>query len=158
MEGAVRNRIGSVIPKTLANCYAIAALMVLTNGSARASDDCLTAPNLDPPQGSHWYYRVDGVQQRRCWYLGPEGQTVRHVEPDVQSAAKSAAPMRTDTAGDRLTASTQAEPPLPPPRSAVAASALAQAGVEAIAQEARQETPSIVRLPDADQAAGAADR
>jgi hypothetical protein len=101
---------------------------------------------------------VDSVQKRHCWYLGPEGQKVRHVEPEVQSTAKSAAPMRTETAGDRLTASAQAEPPLPPPRPAIAANTLAQASVEGIVQGARQGTPSIVQWPDPDQAAGASDR
>jgi hypothetical protein len=154
----MRNRIGSMIPKGLTVFCAIAAVIALTNGSARAGDDCLAAPNLDPPRGSHWYYRVDAVQQRHCWYLGPEGQKVRHVEPEVQSTAKSTSPMRTETAGDRLTASTQAEPSLPPPRPAFAASALAQASVEGIAQGARQGTLAVAQWPDPERAAGGSDR
>jgi hypothetical protein len=154
----MRNRIGSVTPNGLTVFYAIVAVIVLTNGSARAGNDCLAAPNLDPPQGSHWYYRVDSVQQRHCWYLGPAGQKVRHVEPEVQSTAKSAAPMRTETAGDRLTASTQAEPHLPPPRPAIAADTLAQASVEGIAQGALQGTSAIVQWSDPERAAGGSDR
>jgi hypothetical protein len=154
----MRNRIGSVTPNGLTVFYAIVAVIVLTNGSARAGNDCLAAPNLDPPQGSHWYYRVDSVQQRHCWYLGPAGQKVRHVEPEVQSTAKSAAPMRTETAGDRLTASTQAEPHLPPPRPAIAADTLAQASVEGIAQGALQGTSAIVQWPDPERAGGGSDR
>jgi hypothetical protein len=114
------------------------AVIVLTNGSARAGADCLAAPHLDPPQGSHWYYRVDSVQQRHCWYLGPEGQKV--------------------SAGDRLTASTQAGLPLPPPRPAIAADTLAQASVEGIAQGALQGTSTIVQWPDLERAAGGSDR
>jgi hypothetical protein len=154
----VRIRIGAVKPKVFASGYAIAAVIVLTNGSALAADDCLAAPNLDPPQRSHWYYRVDSVQQRHCWYLGPEGQKVHHVEPEVQLTAKSAAPMQTETAGDRLTASTQAEPPLPPPRPATAASALAQGSDDGLAEGTRQVTASFVQWPDAAQAAGASNR
>jgi hypothetical protein len=154
----MRNRIGSETPNGLTVFCATVAVVVLTNGSARAGVDCLAAPNLDPPQGSHWYYRVDSVQQRHCWYLGPEGQKVRHLEPEVQSTAKSAAPMRTETAGDRLTASTQVEPPLPPPRPAIAADTLTQASVEGIAQGAPQGTSAIVQWPDPERAAGGSDR
>jgi hypothetical protein len=142
------NRIGPMIPMGFTALYAVLAVIVLQSGSARAADDCLTAPNSQPPQGSHWYYRVDGATQRHCWYLGPEGQKVHHAEPEAQPAAKSAAPLRTETAGDRLMASIPVETPLPPPRPATAADATAQAGVQGISQGARQETPSIVQWPD----------
>jgi hypothetical protein len=154
----MRNRIGAVVPKGFANVYAIAAVIVSTSGSALAADECLATPNLDPPQGSHWYSWVDSVPQRHCWYLGPEGQKVRHVEPEVLLTAKSAAPMRTETAGDRLTASTQAEPPLPPPRPAIAAGVLAQGGVEGLAEGALQGTPPFLQWPGAEHAAGASNR
>ncbi len=38
-------------------------------GSAAAAD-CLTAPGSSAPPNSHWYYRTDRTQQRKCWYLG----------------------------------------------------------------------------------------
>jgi hypothetical protein len=28
--------------------------------------DCLTAPNSSAPPNSHWYYRTDRTQQRKC--------------------------------------------------------------------------------------------
>src|SRR5215471_3693867 len=31
--------------------------------------DCLTAPNSPAPANSHWYYRTDRTQDRKCWYL-----------------------------------------------------------------------------------------
>ena len=37
-------------------------------GDARA-EDCLAAPNAASPLGQHWYYRIDRVKQRKCWYL-----------------------------------------------------------------------------------------
>jgi hypothetical protein len=37
--------------------------------SARAAD-CLAAPNSPAPENSHWFYRTDRAQQRKCWYLG----------------------------------------------------------------------------------------
>jgi hypothetical protein len=153
----MRNRIGSATPKELTVVYAIAMVIVLTNGSARAGDDCLAAPNLDPPHGSHWYYRLDSVRQRHCWFLGAEGRKVR-VEPEVQSTAKPAAPIRTETAGDRLTAFAQAEPPLPPPRPAVAPGAFAQARVEGIEPGAPQGASAIAPRPDPERAADGSDR
>jgi hypothetical protein len=156
MEGAMPNRIGSMLPMGFTALYAMLAVIDLPNGSARAADDCLAAPNSQPPQGSHWYYRIDGAKQRHCWYLGPEGQKVHRAEPEVQPAVKSAAPLRTD--GGRPMASAQVEPPLPPLRPGIAAGATVQASVQGIAQEARGGTPAIVQWPDPQQPASAGDR
>jgi hypothetical protein len=153
------NRIGSIIPMGFTALYAMLAVTVLADGSARAADDCLGAPNSEPPQGSHWYYRIDGAKQRHCWYLGPEGQKVHHADAKVQPTAGSAASMRTEAAGDLLMASPQLDPPLPPPRLATATSATAQAGVEQSAQAAGERTPFTVQRPDdRGQADGAGNR
>ena len=152
------NRIGSMIPMEFTALYVMLAITVLANSSARAADDCFGAPNSEPPQGSHWYYHIDGVKQRHCWYLGPEAQKVHHAEPEVRPATKSVAPPRTETAGNRLMASTQFEPPLPPLHPATADGATRPAGVEEIAQRAREGVPSVVQWPDPYRSAGAGDR
>jgi len=158
----MRNGIGSVIPKRFAIVHAVAVFIVLTNGvltnsRVRAGDDCLGAPNMDPPHGSHWYYRLDGVRQRHCWFLGAEGRKAR-VEPEVQSIAKSAPPTRTETAADRLTSLAQADPPLPPRRPAIAPSTRAQASVEGIAQGAPPATFAIAPRPDRERTDYGSDR
>ena len=51
-------------------------------GVARA-DDCLTAPNSATPQGSHWYYRMDWANQRKCWYLRAAGQPPQQAAPQA---------------------------------------------------------------------------
>lgn len=33
------------------------------------AEECLAAPNAASPAGQHWYYRIDRVKQRKCWYL-----------------------------------------------------------------------------------------
>jgi len=38
------------------------------NANANAAK-CAAAPNGAPPQGQHWYYRLDHVSHRKCWYL-----------------------------------------------------------------------------------------
>jgi hypothetical protein len=47
----------------------IGAALALGANSAVAAVECLTEPNRDAPQGSHWFYRVDRATDRRCWYL-----------------------------------------------------------------------------------------
>ena len=152
------NRIGSMIPIGFTALYAMLMVIVLSSGPARAADDCLVAPNSQPPLGSRWYYHIDGAERRHCWYLGPESQKVHHAEPEVEPAARSVAPVRTETAGDRLLAAAQVEPPLAPLPRATAASATAQAGVQEISQGARQGTPYVVQWPDPHQPAGTTDR
>src|SRR5260370_34898941 len=43
---------------------------------ARAADDCLSEPKHQTPPGGHWYYRIDGPNHRKRWFLGDEGQKV----------------------------------------------------------------------------------
>jgi hypothetical protein len=53
------------------------ALFAASTSTARAADGCIVKPTAEPPQGQHWYYRTDRESKRQCWYLGPEGTTVR---------------------------------------------------------------------------------
>jgi hypothetical protein len=46
--------------------------------------DCITSPGSAPPQGSHWYFRVDRMLHRRCWYLGPEGARLQASAPRAE--------------------------------------------------------------------------
>jgi hypothetical protein len=69
---------------------AAVSLTARTSIAERAADECITKPNSTPPQGSHWYYRIDRATRRQCWYLGAEGEKVRARK--VGSRMKSAAP------------------------------------------------------------------
>jgi hypothetical protein len=121
------------------------AVVVLPNGSTRAATDCSAAPTSQPPSGSHWYYRME--KQRHCWYLGPEGQRVRHAQPEAQPAAQ----VRAETA------SAQVEPPLPSTRPATAADATTQTFAQGSEERSRPEALSIAPWPDALQPAGVSD-
>ena len=49
--------------------------------AARVANDCLSGPKLQAPPGGHWYYRIDRPNNRKCWFVGEEGQSaaiVRH--------------------------------------------------------------------------------
>ena len=52
-----------------------------------SADDCLKAPNSAAPQGSHWYYRLDRANQRKCWYLRAPGQPAQQAAAPATSAA-----------------------------------------------------------------------
>jgi hypothetical protein len=123
---------------------AMLAIAVLPNNLARAAGDCLAAPDSQPPQGSHWYYRSDRAKQRHCWYLAPEGQRVSHARPEAQPAA-------------RPVASAPAQPSFPAPRPETAADPT-QTLLQGITYGSpREATPSVAQGPD-QQAAAAADR
>ena len=69
----MRGRMMLVAPAILAMLVAALALSVRSSWAERAADTCIVKPSGTAPQGSHWYYRMDRVANRRCWYLGPEG-------------------------------------------------------------------------------------
>ena len=58
-----------------------------------AADECKSEPGSSAPSGSHWYYRISRADQRRCWFLGPEGMKVRSQAREVPSSVSS--PTRT---------------------------------------------------------------
>ncbi|WP_108519333.1 hypothetical protein [Bradyrhizobium algeriense] len=72
-----------------------------------AADSCLPAPKGANPSGSHWYYRIDRVTKRQCWYLREESDTAddkfaRAAPPasapaSAPSAAEEPAQQRTIT-------------------------------------------------------------
>jgi hypothetical protein len=55
----------------------LVAGVLFTARSSSAADECIVKPNAPAPQGSHWYYRVDRVNKRQCWYVAAEGPKVR---------------------------------------------------------------------------------
>ncbi len=62
-----------------------------------AADACRSAPKGATPPGSHWYYRLDRVTKRQCWYLREEGDATddkfaRAAPPTSASAGDEAAP------------------------------------------------------------------
>ncbi len=51
-----------------------------------ASDDCLTQPTGDTPQGQHWFYRVERGSKRHCWYLRAEADKSSRVASSEKSS------------------------------------------------------------------------
>jgi hypothetical protein len=75
MSAQVHTQIGAIV--------LISGLLAGAAGAAPAAD-CLDAPNAPAPKNSHWFYRIDRTQQRKCWHLGDANQ------PPQQAAAQTA--------------------------------------------------------------------
>ena len=81
-------RMSVFVPVILVFLSADALLTARTGFAQHAADDCITKPSSAPPQGSHWYFRVDRMVHRQCWYLGPGGAKV------VAGARRAESPTR----------------------------------------------------------------
>jgi hypothetical protein len=58
---------------------ATAVLMTPAALVQAASEECRTKPDLSAPVASgHWHYRIDRINQRRCWFLSSEDSRMRH--------------------------------------------------------------------------------
>src|SRR5262245_53788999 len=134
----------------------LAATSVLHARSAlaqAAADECLSKPNGTSPQGSHWFYRVDRANNnRRCWYLGPDGAKARQAAAPRQrtSATRSASPEnRREAAADPNSMVTDASPSSAAPAKTPAASERAPASGrgdntgEQAASESQNEMPAV---------------
>ena len=80
-----------LVTSVLAVLLAAGALATRTS---RAADECLSKPNATAPRGSHWYYRIDRPTQRRCWYLGAEGERTRTRRAALAAAQSDAGKAR----------------------------------------------------------------
>jgi hypothetical protein len=75
----------------------VSGLAVRVPAKTALAADCLTAPNSSAPPNSHWYYRTDRVQQRKCWYLRAaneapqqtDAQTVQEASPNSLASFKN---------------------------------------------------------------------
>lgn len=91
---------------------------------ARAADNCATAPGGAAPRGQHWYYRVDQVNHRKCWYRHAAVPLANHAAAESRAASSESisaaettpspsaetAPTTTAANGSGETAGTKARP------------------------------------------------
>jgi hypothetical protein len=75
---------------------------------ARATDNCLGAPEGAAPNGQHWYYRIDRAQHRKCWYVHSTGSL---PEAAAQTVPAKPAEQRRSVAVREATHATFAPPP-----------------------------------------------
>ena len=138
------NRSVKFVPALLAGVVAGANLATMTDLRAQvistaeaampatqaAADSCLSAPKGATPAGSHWYYRIDRVTKRQCWYLREESDTAD--DKFARAAPPASAP------------SSAAAEPAPPQQRTITRKSIADARAEWISQ---QPAPSQIRPP-----------
>jgi hypothetical protein len=102
---------------TLAMPIILAASVITISASmttSRAADECLRGPNGTSPAGSHWYYRVDRATGRHCWYLGPEGRSMRSVSERTSQQTRKRVEQHSRNS-ESATQPAENRPDLPPP-------------------------------------------
>ncbi|WFU14043.1 hypothetical protein [Bradyrhizobium sp. CB3481] len=68
---------------------------------AQVADSCRSAPSGATPAGSHWYYRIDRVTKRQCWYLREESE--KADDKFARAAPPESAPATPPTADESRT-------------------------------------------------------
>jgi hypothetical protein len=76
---------GARVVRSLAALVMFAAAS--TGGAAAA--DCAGQPNLQEADG-HWYYRIDRLNHRKCWYLQPQIQSAESTSADSKLGVTNA--------------------------------------------------------------------
>src|SRR5467141_4969119 len=82
------NRTAKFASAIFASLLAGVPITTISHSAAGADDECLSSPKDQTPQGGHWYYRIDRVTKRHCWYLKvddekPSQAAARPVSPKV---------------------------------------------------------------------------
>lgn len=137
------HQIRATLRAVSAACLVGPVLIILSTAAARAADDCIAAPNSQPPQGQHWWYRTDRVTQRKCWFLGPRDVT----------ALKAALQARAD-ASPRRPAAESAGPASSSPSAPAAPGRSEDPDARPIAHATESGIPFLVHWSDLLQAAG----
>jgi hypothetical protein len=81
------SRTAKFVSAAFAGILAGVPLATASNSATPATDNCLSGPRDQAPQGSHWYYRIEHATQRHCWYLKDErDQLSQAVSPKAEPA------------------------------------------------------------------------
>lgn len=85
------------------------AVATISHGAADAADDCLSGPKGGTPDGSHWYYRIDRVTKRHCWYLREETEKLSQAAPPAAASPARPVAAKPEAAMQRSVADARAE-------------------------------------------------
>lgn len=112
------NRSAKFVSAIFASFLASAPFTTTSHSAVNAADACASGPKGAPPQGGHWYYRVDRATKRHCWYIGEEkDKTARAAPRDSSSSAAAASSVPPQDANvPRSIADARAELPSPQAR------------------------------------------
>src|SRR3954469_1595733 len=113
-----------------------------TQAPQAGADSCLAAPKGATPSGSHWYYRIDRVTKRQCWYLREESDTAD--DKFARAAPPASAPAATSTPA--AASAPAAEEPASPQQRTITRKSIADARAEWVSQQPRAEPNSPARV------------
>jgi hypothetical protein len=81
------------------NVQAVAAglcmVIAFSTNWALAAGDCVVHPNRQPAEDGHWYYHVDRVGYRKCWYLVEPRTSIPQAEPTAARPSPDSALQQT---------------------------------------------------------------
>ena len=151
-------------PKILPAIFLVVLPTILLMAQASAgkpvAQACNTRPGQSAPQGTHWYYRVNHTDNRRCWFLSSEGMKVRSYARGAMSdvASQSATPKRDNTSETaratlpRTTSAQIASVQMVPEQATAADPALSETLVRehAAAMDFAARWPDLSESPDLD--------
>jgi hypothetical protein len=83
------HRVNSWVSAVFTTSLAAAVLLSPNSAASAAADPCLEKPDLEVTQAGHWYYYVDRVHHRRCWFFEASEAT---VSPRASSADRLPTP------------------------------------------------------------------
>jgi hypothetical protein len=82
LEDKMSYRANPLVPAVFASLLG-AAIVLSTIGATLAAGACIEKPNRQFDRAGHWYYHVDRVNHRRCWFLETSEVTMSpHSSPD----------------------------------------------------------------------------
>jgi hypothetical protein len=105
------NRTAKFVSAMFACFLASAPFATVSHGAAPATDECLSGPKGQAPQGGHWYYRVDRATKRHCWYVGDEREKPSKIAARNSAPAAKPISRRAETAIEPSIAEAHAELP-----------------------------------------------
>jgi hypothetical protein len=102
-ESSMPKRVISCVPAVSVGLLAT-AITLGTDYTTLAANDCPAGPNRSSAQRGHWYYRVDHVNNRKCWYLAePQARTPAAEAPQPQPSPDAPPPPTLSTFFSSLT-------------------------------------------------------
>jgi hypothetical protein len=108
-----------------------------------AFDECKTKPGSSAPPGRHWYYRINRADQRRCWFLGPEGAYVRSQARQTGSNVSSTRTSPRENAVETARA-------IPAPMEPAQRTPLEAASIESPTRDFAAPSSELPKIPDLD--------
>ena len=90
MTGVYGRMLGQkVLPAILLLLPATSRCSVHTTVVEAASNECKAKPDSAAPAGTRWYYRVNRVDQSRCWFLSSSNVSVHSRLRQTASVTRS---------------------------------------------------------------------